>query len=198
MARPALSDEEIAAFRSRLAVVGTRLFAEQGYEGVTLRAVAAELGVSPMTPYRYVADKAELLTLVQIEAFRRFADAQEAASLGPRDPLAKLRRLARAYFRFATEEPDAYRMMELAEARSANSRLATENARGFVPLRTATAEAIAAGQLVGDPLSVAHLLWATAHGLVSLHLTGKLGGGRTFEQLTKHLISNIGKGPGAP
>jgi hypothetical protein len=45
------------------------------------------------------------------------------------------------------------------------------------------AEAVEAGALEGDPLTIAHLLWAGAHGLVSLHLAGKLSSGRGFAQL---------------
>ncbi len=35
----------------------------------------------------------------------------------------------------------------------------------------------------GDPLERAHFLWAQVHGLVSLHLAGKLVMGRSLEQL---------------
>lgn len=194
MPRPALTTDEITAFRSRLASVATRLFAERGYEGVTLRAVASELGVSPMTPYRYVRDKAELLTLVRTEAFRRFADGQEAAAAGESDPIERLRRLARAYVAFATGEPDAYRMMfELAQPSTASAELASESMRAIAPLQSAAAEAVSRGELEGDPLSSAHLLWATTHGLVSLHLAGKLELGRTLEPLVSDFLASLAR-----
>ena len=112
MPRAALRPDDIAAFRRRLADAATRLFAEHGYDGVTMRAVAAAVGVSAMTPYRYVAGKEELFALVRADAFRRFAERLEAAlARGGGDPLARLRRLKRAYVRFAIDAPDAYRIM---------------------------------------------------------------------------------------
>jgi AcrR family transcriptional regulator len=196
MARPNLQPDEIAAFRGRLAVVGARLFAEHGFEGVTLRAVAAELGISAMTPYRYVADKDELLALVRTAAFGRFADAQEAAAKGRGDALARLRRLGRAYVAFAIEHPNEYRMMfELRQPLGRFPEQAAESARAFRPLLDATHEAVAAGLLEGDPLTRAHLLWATTHGLVTLHLAGKLAQGRDLEELSEQVIPTAKSNP---
>jgi AcrR family transcriptional regulator len=70
MGRAALTVEELGAFRGRAVTAATRLFAERGYRGVTLRSLAKELGVSPMTPYRYFENKEELFAMVRTEAFR--------------------------------------------------------------------------------------------------------------------------------
>ena len=53
MPRTALSEAEIEAFRHRAVIAAMKLFAERGYQGVTMRSVAAALGVSAMAPYRY-------------------------------------------------------------------------------------------------------------------------------------------------
>ncbi|MDB5447081.1 MAG: transcriptional regulator, TetR family, partial [Phenylobacterium sp.] len=47
-----LTDTDVADFRERLCAAAERLFAAKGLDGVTMRQLAAELGVSPMTPYR--------------------------------------------------------------------------------------------------------------------------------------------------
>jgi len=64
-----LSEDEIQDFRTSLCEVAERLFADCGYEGVTLRAIAAELGCSPMTPYRYFDNKEAIFTAVRMAAF---------------------------------------------------------------------------------------------------------------------------------
>lgn len=197
MPRLALAADDLAAFRRRAIAAATRLFAAQGYEAVTMRAVAAELGVSAMTPYRYFDGKEGLFAGVRAEAFRRFADRLEAALAGSGDPLARLRRLKQAYVGFAVDEPDAYRIMfELRQVGpDTHPELLAESKRAFGCLHRTVAEAVAAGALEGDPLTTAHLLWASTHGLVSLHLAGKLTMGRSLERLAAvdHEFAGFGR-----
>jgi AcrR family transcriptional regulator len=183
--RAALTVEELSAFRGRAVGAATRLFAEQGYQGVTVRSLAKALGVSPMTPYRYFENKAELFAMVRSEAFRRFADAQRDAVAGVGDPEDSLRLLGAAYVRFALDEPDAYRIMfELSQAPAGTyPELEAEQARAFSYLHEAVKRGVDAGLLEGEPLRRAHLLWAQTHGLVSLHLAGKLIMGCSLEDL---------------
>jgi AcrR family transcriptional regulator len=185
MPRAALTAEELNAFRVRAVDAAIGLFAEHGYRGVTLRSLAKALGVSPMTPYRYFENKDELFAMVRTEAFRRFADAQRDAVEGIRDPQDALRMLGRAYVRFAVDEPDAYRIMfELFQAPAGTfPELEAEQARAFSYLRAAVEILAEAGLIEGDPLQRAHFLWAQVHGLVSLHLAGKLVMGCSLEEL---------------
>jgi AcrR family transcriptional regulator len=183
--RLALADDDLAAFRRRAIAAATRLFAARGYDAVTMRAVAAELEVSAMTTYRYFAGKEALFAGVRAEAFRRFADRLEGALAGRGAPLTRLRRLKQAYLAFAVAEPDAYRIMfELAQPSPDDRELHAQSARAFATLHRTVGDAVLAGELRGDPLTIAHLVWADTHGLVSLHLAGKLAG-RTLAQLAR-------------
>jgi AcrR family transcriptional regulator len=185
MPRAALTTEDLDAFRARAVRAAMGLFAAHGYRAVTLRSLANALGVSPMTPYRYFENKDELFAMVRAEAFGRFADAQRDAVEGVEDPQGALRRLGRAYVTFALEEPDAYRIMfELFQAPAGTyAELEAEQARAFSYLRAAVELLAKAGLMEGDPLQRAHFLWAQVHGLVSLHLAGKLVMGCSFEEL---------------
>ena len=60
-----LTETDIAGFRERLCELATRIFVERGPENFNMRLLAAELGVSAMTPYRYFKD-----TNLQKLAFR--------------------------------------------------------------------------------------------------------------------------------
>ena len=185
MARAALTVEELHAFRGRAVAAATGLFAERGYRGVTLRSLAKELGVSPMTPYRYFENKEELFAMVRTEAFRRFADAQRDAVEGINDPEDALRMLGRAYVSFALDEPDAYHIMfELLQAPAGTyPELEAEQARAFSFLHDAARKGGEAGLSEGESLRRAHYLWAQIHGLVSLHLAGKLVMGCSLDDL---------------
>lgn len=184
MPRTALTPGQIKAFRDRACEVARRLFAERGYHKMSMRALAAELGCSPMTAYRYFDNKAELFAQVRTEAFRQFADAQERAAAGG-DPIERLATLKQAYIGFAIDDPVAYQIM-LGIDQEPTDRypaLEAEQRRAFSHLHAAVADAIEAGLMGGDPLTVAHLFWAQVHGLVSLHLAGKLIMGRSLDEL---------------
>jgi len=200
--RQALSSDEIEAFRRRASDAAMSLFAREGYAAVTMRSVADALGVSPMTPYRYLAGKEALFGLVRADAFRRFADRLEAAlAKAGRDPRTRLTRLEKAYIDFAVDEPDAYRIMfELSQPDPVGvSELAAESRRAFAILHRTVREAVEGGALEGDPLTLAHLLWASTHGLVSLHLAGKLSMGRSLRQLAAaHSARQLGAAQRAP
>jgi AcrR family transcriptional regulator len=196
MPRAALTQPEIEAFRDEIIRAASRLFAERGYEAVTMRSLAAELGCSPMTPYRYFDGKDEIFAMVKADAYRRFADAEEGAAATAADPAARLTVLARAYVDFALAEPDAYRIMfELAQAADdAYPEVQAQARRAWGALRDAVGAAVAAGLIAGDADDVAHLYWAQVHGLVALHLAGKLTLGRTLEELLQALLDQNARG----
>ena len=185
MARAALTVAELDAFRARAVAAATKLFAERGYAGVTLRSLAKALGVSPMTPYRYFANKEELFAMVRTEALRRFADVQRDAVSGIEDPEEALQTLGRVYVRFALDEPDAYHtIFDILQAQAGSyPELESEQARAFSYLHAAVTAAVEAELMQGEPLRRAHMLWAQVHGLVSLHLAGKLVMGCGLDEL---------------
>jgi AcrR family transcriptional regulator len=186
--RAALSDADIAGFREQLCEVAERLFAERGYPGVTLRALATELGVSPMTPYRYFRDKDDIFAAVRAAGFRRFADAQEAAYAAESDPERRLRALARSYVQFGRGEPHAYRIMFEMNPLTGVERypeLVAQQIRGWEPLQRGVAAAIASGALAGDATHLAHVFWAGVHGIVSLHLAGTY---KLIEEDLDHIV----------
>jgi AcrR family transcriptional regulator len=176
MAKKNLSQSDIDAFKARLCEVAERRFAEGGVESVSMRQLAAELGCSPMTPYRYFRDKDEILAAVRAAAFDRFALALESAGQGVADPRERARASGRAYLEFAFSQPDAYRLMfdmsQPGEDRYPELARAGERARRTMG---AGIEMLAqAGQVHGDPEVLSYVIWAAIHGLVVLRLAGKL------------------------
>jgi len=181
----ALKQPDIDEFRENLCLAATRLFAERGRDGFTMRELAADLGVSPMTPYRYFRDKEDIRAAVCVRAFNRFADALEAAYSTENDALSRSRAVGSAYVRFAFAEPFSYRLMfELGqpdEARYPAVREATARARAtmtrhVIPL-------IEQGILSGDPKLIGHVMWANLHGAVVLELAGKLDPDCGFDRI---------------
>ena len=172
-----LTETDVADFRERLCAAAERLFAERGPDAVTMRQLASELGVSPMTPYRYFQDKDEILAAVRANGFNRFAEALEKASdRAGGDARHKGAAVGDAYVTFALEHPHTYKLMfDLNQPDEGKyPELVEAGRRARATLRDYVKGLIAEGVLAGDPETVETMFWAAAHGAVVLELSGKL------------------------
>jgi AcrR family transcriptional regulator len=178
-----------SALRSNLLDVAGGLLAEEGSDALTMRRVAEAGGCSTTVLYRLFGGKHGLVQGLYREGFTRLRDRLEAL---PTDVDARQRfgDLALAYRDHALTEPAYYAVMfgrPVAEFEPSEADVAHARASLRI-LVDAVAEAQAAGQVAGsDPQHVAEVLWAAAHGAVSLELTGHLSGDdatRTFADLT--------------
>ena len=171
-----LSDAEIADFREKLCDAAAKIFMKKGEQGFTLRELAAALGVSPMTPYRYFRDKDEILAAVRARAFQRFAQTLEAGYAKGTDALSRAAGAGEAYIRFALEDPGTYKLMfdmnqpdegKYPELQEAGVRARLTMTRHIPAL-------VEAGMLQGDPEIIGHVYWTVLHGTVTLQLADKL------------------------
>ena len=190
-----LTDTDVADFRDRLCAAAERLFAEQGPDAVTMRQLASELGVSPMTPYRYFEDKNDILASVRATGFTRFAEALEAARNGAATPRAKGAAVGEAYMTFALEHPHTYKLMfDLNQPHEADypelvaaGRRARQTMTGYVD------DQVGGGFMTGDPEKIGLMFWAATHGSVVLELAGKLPPG-TARALHHDLSATLARG----
>lgn len=195
-----LTESDVAEFRERLCRAAERLFAEKGPDAVTMRQLAAALGVSPMTPYRYFKDKDDILAAVRANGFNRFAEALEKARETPGSARAKSAAVGEAYVSFALEHPQTYKLMfdlnQPHEGRYPELSAAVDRAQATMSgyIRDLVAE----GSLAGDPEEIGTMFWAAAHGAVVLELSGKLpkGSARSLHHAMGQAMSR-GLRPGA-
>ena len=97
MARKTGSHSDITGPRVRAAAL--RLFTEHGYAAVSMRQIAAEVGVQAGALYLYTANKQSLLFELLFDQMRGAVDALEQAELsGP--PLAQLEQFVRCHFQY--------------------------------------------------------------------------------------------------
>lgn len=188
-----LSKEDIADFREQACIAASRLFAQRGTDGVTMRALAEVMGISPMKPYHYFRDKEEILAASVMRAFNRFVAAIEAVEQEPRPPVEMAAAKRQAYLKFALDEPDAYRIMfempypdfakypELAEA--------VEEAR--LVMRRSMDALLSEGMVEGNPSTLGYVFWCALHGPVSLYLAGKLDSREQMEALIDMAIKGL-------
>lgn len=93
--------------------IGREHLATHGAAGLSLRAVARDLGVVSSAVYRYVASRDELLTLLVIDAYTELGAEVDAAvgALPVDDHRGRLHALARAVRVWALREPARYALL---------------------------------------------------------------------------------------
>jgi AcrR family transcriptional regulator len=174
-------------------------FLEHGYDNFSLRRVAERIGYTPTTIYLHFHNKDDLLLATVQEGFQEFDNQMKSVAAAHRDPLARIEALGRAYIDFGLRNPALYRLMfmqrsdfyfmpRFVEAEFAGGPLetASDQQHGGVDVmeserpRTvamtllveAVEEAMAAGVAqAGNAIVAADVLWAGAHGLVSLAIS---------------------------
>jgi AcrR family transcriptional regulator len=195
-----LSETDVADFRERLCEAAEKLFAEKGPDAVTMRQLAAELGVSPMTPYRYFQDKDDILAAVRTNGFNRFAEALEIARASARSARAKGAAVGEAYVTFAFEHPHTYKLMfDLNQPHEDKyPELMAAGRRAKATMGAWIKDLEGEDVLAGDPEQIGVMFWAATHGAVVLELAGKLPAGAA-RKLHHELSSTLAKGlrPGA-
>lgn len=139
-------------------------------KAVTIRGVAAAVGVAPNAVYLHFADRNALLVALVEDRFAAFAEhIRAAAESAGDDPLERLRRGHEAYVSYALSHAGHYRLLFGDEAGEEALQygldafeLCVEGCRGIVD----------AG-LVGDvdPWRLATAVWAFEHGYVELART---------------------------
>ena len=198
MGRPALTDEEFAAARDRTCEAALELFHRGGRDAVTLRAISGVLGCSPMQPYRYFpGGKSEILAMVKTRAFNHFAEHQEALLSEDIDnDIDLLENYGAGYVRYARENPASFRIMFELELLPEETfpELADAARRARMPVMTAIRRLVDGGLLQGEPQQIAKILWASVHGLATLHLTGQLESDVELDRLLPFLTRTLRAG----
>jgi AcrR family transcriptional regulator len=102
---------ETALMRDKILAAALRVFAEQGYERVSMRKIAALIDYSPTTIYRFFKNKEELLQTIAAGTFggltAKFALVNAQGGAGP---LATLKALVKEYAVFCAQHPDMFKL----------------------------------------------------------------------------------------
>ena len=186
-----LSSEQVEEFRARLLAVAQHRFATQGRDAVSMRQLADALGCSPMTPYRYFHNKDEILAAVRAAAFDRFAAALEGAVTGAGGDLSAAGQgVGQAYVQFAREDPDGYRLMfDVSQPNTERyPDLMRASSRARATMTGAIRALVDAGIFHGHPELLGLAFWSAMHGLVMLHLAGKLPVDLDFEIIRREIM----------
>ncbi len=108
--------------KAELVQKGLEILDNDGYEGFTLRKVAAACGVSQTAPYRHFKNKDELVAEIMKQALSAFNGSLAAAvDKYPDHPENQIREMGIAYVRFFLKNPQYLRLLFLSDIRLAST-----------------------------------------------------------------------------
>ncbi len=155
--------------RGSILEAASAVFAEKGIDGVSMRHIAREIGVSATALYRHYDSKNALLAAACKEGFAQFGAQIEETTRAAATPLDALRDIGGVYVDFALDHPMHYDVMMIRPHQWALGPNPEQDPESFASLVTLVEACQAAGHLrPGDAREAAHQLWAALHGVVSL------------------------------
>jgi AcrR family transcriptional regulator len=160
--------------REVLIDVATRLLDRGGVQAVTLREVGHRAGVSHNAPYKHFASKEALLAAVAARELVRQRDTLAATIHRTRSPESILRAAIHQYVAWALEHPARFKLVFGSWSTDSQELALAADAAQTILVGVVT-EAQDSGALpAGDPVRLASLLRALAHGAADLAAAGHL------------------------
>jgi AcrR family transcriptional regulator len=158
--------------RSALIAAAGEMLERDGPESISFRAIARAAGVSQAAPYNHFQSKEDLLATLAGAGFRALETSQIAAAAPAPAGDQRIAALGRDYVRFASVQPQLYRLMFGVGVSDwhAHPGVAEAKSAAFRPIRGALAEHLAKGGKAGPEAveTAAIAAWALVHGLSML------------------------------
>lgn len=192
--------------RRALIEAAVKLIEEKGPNGITLREVAAEAGVTKTAPYRHFSNKQAMIDAVVEEGFAELEAQLLAVVDDSTDPLACIKQQVISYARYAVQRPGHYQVMFLSEPSTGALDASLPSAfQGLVDMMVGTiGQAQRAGLIKNEPaLEIALSLWSLVHGLSTAFTSKRLQHlndaalDSIVAKLTDHLLYGIASAEGA-
>lgn len=157
-----------------------------GADGLSLRQLARDTGVSHAAPSRHFRDKQALLDALAVSGLERLGDCfEQAVTAGP--ITTRLQTFARAYLRFALDNPELLPLMFARRHSSTDTEIQAAAERAFAIPIALIGEGQAAGEIVpGDPKRLGVTALAAVQGLATF-----VGSGYTADYDSEQLLDDL-------
>jgi len=180
--------------RDRILAAARKAFDRHGLEGLSLREVAAKVGITPMAIYRHFASKETLVDALVLEALDDWS--ARVAALPAAEGLTKVEQMGEAFLDFALREPRRFEAAFLLPSRKArrypDDFAAGRSPAGNVQMR-ALEEGIRQGKVAGaSAVEIMLINSALSQGLVTLYRAGRIAGGEEeFRALYRRAMRRV-------
>jgi AcrR family transcriptional regulator len=153
-----------------------QLFAQNGIDNVSIRAIAEKIEYSPGSIYSYFKDKGEIIHAIHTEGFEKLYALQKSLD-GVQNPVERLAQMGELYMKFALENKDYYDLMFIAKGVAEKICEKQEwdvGQRSYDYLRDTVKDCIDQGY-INDPNvdAVTFGIWGFVHGMAALIIRGR-------------------------
>jgi AcrR family transcriptional regulator len=185
--------------RAALLAQAEQTLRQHGLDGLSLRELARQIGVSHAAPRRHFADRQALLDALAESGFARLgAELRGAAERAGEDYEARLRATNLAYVRFAVNDAALLELMFAGKHREQAGALHEAADRAFLVILQLIEEGQAGDALEpGDPERIGLLLFATMQGIAALVTAGMVAP-EQVDSLVADAIGRFLHGPQIP
>ena len=185
--------------RAALLAQAEQTLRQHGLDGLSLRELARQIGVSHAAPRRHFADRQALLDALAESGFARLgAELRGAAERAGEDYEARLRAANLAYVRFAVNDAALLELMFAGKHREQAGALHEAADRAFLVILQLIEEGQAGDVLEpGDPERIGLLLFATMQGIAAL-VTAGIVAPEQVDSLVADAIGRFLHGPRIP
>jgi AcrR family transcriptional regulator len=109
--RPPRSDGDIAEYRSKIANHALAIYRAEGFDAVSMRRLAKEVGCAPMTIYAHFEGKPDILRYLWADVLADVSnDIQEKLALIA-EPVERLQMAAQTFVSYWVDHPDHFRLV---------------------------------------------------------------------------------------
>jgi AcrR family transcriptional regulator len=154
------------------------LLVRDGYENLSMRKIARQVGCSVSSIYEHFASKDQLVHALIDEGFQRWYEVVAQAAEEPGAPVQRLELHCRKYVEFGLQNPEYYEIMYMHHPRWAERfpRELYRRATRSMDVLSRLVRETAPGAFHDDPQARihAHVIWAILHGVVSTIIAARL------------------------
>lgn len=174
-----MSDDAGTDTREAIVKAARDLLVSGGIDALSMRKVAAAVGVSATAIYRHFENKEALLSAAVVRGARIFGSYLQDG-LNETIPLGRLLRMSQCYFDFAREHRYDYQVLFMLDCEQIgmhklDQRAQAETNATFQMLIDRIVDCQNSGDVLpGDPANLAIFVWSAFHGLASLRIAGRM------------------------
>lgn len=203
MPKAARNPEDIEAAKERILDTALDIMWEDGFHHLSMRNLAARLGMTAANIYNYYSNKDELYLAIQTRGFELLYDQFSEIYDSFNNPLDRLRGMIKAYLEFGINNADYYDIMFTRNAPKYADYVGTKmESVALFEKQTALKVADITTKVIGEIVEMNHCipldnaryrtiqLWSALHGIVSLYNSRVL---QEVDEHTDEVIENIAK-----